>query len=99
MLDVVLQRGCYHGLNFVGTKNALRQLQMNLTKMFGKESTPNAADEIGITWTMIPPGAPHFGGLRESGAKLSKSHLRRVAGNNVLTTRNFLLYYGTLKQP
>ena len=69
-----------NGLNFVGTKNELRQLQMNLTKKFGTQSMPSAADEIGITWTMIPPGAPHFGGLWESGVKLAKSHLRRVRG-------------------
>ena len=46
---------------------------------------PNAADEIRISWTMISPGAPYFGGLRESGVKLANSHLRRVKGNNVLT--------------
>ena len=34
---------------------------------------------------MIPPGAPHYGGLWESGVKLAKAHLRRVMGNNVLT--------------
>ena len=45
----------------------------------------NAADEIGINWTMIPPGAPHFGGLLESGVEFAKSHLRRVMGNNDLT--------------
>ena len=65
------------GLNFVGTKNELRQHQMNLTKKFGKESMLYAADKIGISWAMIPPG--------ESGVNLAKSHLRRVMGNNVLT--------------
>ena len=50
---------------------------------------PNAADEIGITWTMISPGAPHFGELWESGVKFTKSHLRRVMGNNVLTLEDF----------
>ena len=38
-----------NGLNFVGTKNELRQLQMNLPKKFGTQSMPSAADEIGIT--------------------------------------------------
>ena len=58
---------------------------MNLTKKFGKQSMPNAADEIGVIWTTIPLGAPHFGGLWESGVEVAKSHLRRVMGNNVLT--------------
>ena len=74
-----------NGINLVGIKNELRQLQMNLTKKFGKKSMPNAADEIGIIWTTIPPGAPLFGGHWKSGVEVAKSHLRRVMGNNVLT--------------
>ena len=67
-------------MNFTGPKNEQRQIQMYLTKKFGKESKQFAAVEIGIFWTMISPGAPHFSRLWESGGKLAKSHLKRVMG-------------------
>ena len=49
----------------------------------------------GIKWSFIPPSAPHFGGLWESGVKSLKYHLRRVIGGTIL---NFEEYSTLLSQ-
>ncbi|XP_076246260.1 uncharacterized protein LOC143186468 [Calliopsis andreniformis] len=53
-----------NGRNFIGAKNQLRELGIL----------------ISIEWRLIPPYAPHFGGLWEGGVKQVKTHLRGVIG-------------------
>lgn len=44
-----------------------------------------AVESEAIEWRFNPPGAPHFGGLWESGIKSLKTHMARVIGDQVLT--------------
>ena len=60
-----------------------------------EQTTQEFTSSQGIKWSFIPPSAPHFGGLWESGVKSVKFHLRRVIGCTILT---FEEYYTILTQ-
>ena len=87
----ISRRGkCQHiysdnGTNFVGARNRLNELsqllqdrdfQRNVTDFLAKDQT---------SWHMIPPNAPHFGGLWESAVNSAKNHVIRVIGETRLT--------------
>lgn len=72
-----------NGTNFVGANRELKELSQFL--IYETNSIEEAASEIGISWHFIPVYSPHFGGLWEAGVKSTKYHLRRVAGNTILT--------------
>ncbi|XP_055623247.1 uncharacterized protein LOC129766684 [Toxorhynchites rutilus septentrionalis] len=64
-----------NGKNFEGARN-------ELAEMFAKFHDRAQQDEIvatcngeGITWHMVPPKTPHFGGLWEAAVKVAKKHL------------------------
>jgi hypothetical protein len=78
-----------NGTNFTGARRELALLQSILEQKFGRNSMPNAAAELGSTWSTIPPGSPHWGGLWEAGIKSAKTHLRKIMGKNVLTFEEF----------
>ena len=69
--------------NFIGARNDLLKIQDLLEK--GKQSIRSFGSEHGTEWVMIPPRAPHFGGLWEAAVKRMKHHLRRSVGTHVLT--------------
>ncbi len=52
-----------NGTNFVGTRKELSTLQEVLDTTFGRKAMPQAAAEIGSSWSTIPPGALPLGAL------------------------------------
>lgn len=74
-----------NGTNFVGANRELKRL----FKQFSGEQHNTLVTEFlsleGISWQFIPAKAPHFGGLWEAGIKSTKTQLRRVVGNSILT--------------
>ncbi|XP_036146036.1 uncharacterized protein LOC118646691 [Monomorium pharaonis] len=72
-----------NGTNFVGANRELKELAQLLTD--NATSIEKTVNEIGISWHFIPAHSPHFGGIWEAGVKSTKHHLKRVAGNAILT--------------
>ncbi|XP_055622077.1 uncharacterized protein LOC129765689 [Toxorhynchites rutilus septentrionalis] len=71
-----------NGKNFEGAKNELSELFEMLNDSCEISS---ACTEEGITWHLIPPKAPHFGGLWEAAVKVAKRHLYRQLGCSKLS--------------
>lgn len=69
--------------NFVGARNQLKELGELLAN--NEEAISNVLSQQFIQWKMIPPRAPHFGGLWEAAVKSAKYHLTRVVGTANLT--------------
>ncbi|GBN29577.1 hypothetical protein AVEN_119816-1 [Araneus ventricosus] len=74
--------------NFVGTKNEINRL----FKLMEQQDAlfQNFLSEEEITWSHIPPRAPHYGGLWEVGVKSFKFYFKRVVSNTCLTYEEFL---------
>ncbi|GBO34178.1 hypothetical protein AVEN_160610-1 [Araneus ventricosus] len=74
--------------NFVGTKNEINRL----FKLMEQQDAlfQNFLSEEEITWSHIPPRAPHHGGLWEVGVKSFKFYFKRVVSNTCLTYEEFL---------
>ncbi|XP_050494476.1 uncharacterized protein LOC126875568 [Bombus huntii] len=77
-----------NGTNFVGANNELRELRNLLQSDDHKAQVQSFLADRRIEWHFIPPNSPHFGGLWEAAVKSFKRHLRRVAGNELLTFEN-----------
>lgn len=70
-----------NGTNFVGARRELKSLEDTLQSQY----LGNQLAKEGTHWKLIPPSAPHFGGIWEAGVKSVKHHLRRVLGTSTLT--------------
>lgn len=66
-----------NGTNFVGTANLL--------KAINKEEFKKACDVEKISWEIIPPAAPWWGGFWERMVRSVKEPLRRMLGNSIVT--------------
>ncbi|GBM76504.1 hypothetical protein AVEN_102761-1 [Araneus ventricosus] len=73
---------------FVGTKNESNRI----FKLMEQQDAlfQNFLSEEEITWSHIPPRAPHHGGLWEVGVKAFKFYFKRVVSNTCLTYEEFL---------
>ena len=89
----VARRGLCHtvysdnGTTFHGADAELRRM-FKETSSFSKEVAETISTD-GVSWTYIPPRAPHFGGLWEAAVKAFKHHLKRVIGDAKLTFEEF----------
>ncbi|XP_011858701.1 PREDICTED: uncharacterized protein LOC105556228 [Vollenhovia emeryi] len=75
-----------NGTTFVG---ADRELQRAYQAVLRDPNFQNTTASDRITWHFLPPSAPHFGGLWETGVKSVKYHLRRVLKSDTLTFEEF----------
>ncbi|XP_033222655.1 uncharacterized protein LOC117176509 [Belonocnema kinseyi] len=76
-----------NGTCFVGANNELEQLGRFLTNE--SQNLSETIANMGVSWHFIPAYSPHFDGIWEAGVRSTKYHLKRVAGNNVLTVEEF----------
>lgn len=72
-----------NGTTFVGAHNELNKLGKFLKSEF--EALEMAIQDWDISWHFIPSYSPHQGGIWEAGIKSTKSHIKRVASNSILT--------------
>nr|XP_012136214.1 PREDICTED: uncharacterized protein LOC105661951 [Megachile rotundata] len=69
----------------ISGKNRLADLEKLITsEQHNSEITKFLSGKM-IQWHLIPPQAPHFGGLWESAVRSTKSHLNKVIGKQKLT--------------
>ncbi|XP_033231540.1 uncharacterized protein LOC117182559, partial [Belonocnema kinseyi] len=74
-----------HGTNFIGARNELKQLYDLIQSAQTDPKVQTYLSKERITWSFIPPRAPHMGGLWEASVKSFKHHLLRTAGKTLLT--------------
>jgi hypothetical protein len=74
--------------NFIGANQELKKLASLVT--FRDEFLSRYLSSENISWKFLPPRAPNFGGLWESGVKSFKHHLKRTISNAKLTYEEFL---------
>ncbi|XP_055643124.1 uncharacterized protein LOC129779584 [Toxorhynchites rutilus septentrionalis] len=70
--------------NFAGAKNELNALYQMFSNRTTTEQISTNLVTDGISWHLIPPRAPNFGGLWEAAVKVAKRHLVRQLGNTTL---------------
>jgi transposase InsO family protein len=74
-----------NGTNFVGARSQLAELYNFISSTSHQDALREEFLNNRITWKMIPPRSPHFGGCWESQIKSLKSHLYRIIGKQILT--------------
>ncbi|GBL96407.1 hypothetical protein AVEN_43722-1 [Araneus ventricosus] len=74
--------------NFVGANSELRKFYQLFKKL--PDNLASYLVSQSISWKLLPPRSPNFGGLWEAGVKSFKHHLKRIVGKLKLTIKEFL---------
>ncbi|XP_058827641.1 uncharacterized protein LOC131687569 [Topomyia yanbarensis] len=78
-----------NGTNFVGAKNQLHELYQMFKQQLTERKLFEFCQPRKINWKMIPPSAPHMGGIWEAGVKSAKSVLKRICHTTTLNMVEF----------
>ncbi|XP_011858078.1 PREDICTED: uncharacterized protein LOC105555663 [Vollenhovia emeryi] len=76
-----------NGTNLVGAARELRRVQEFLEKT--EPEITSFLNTQRISWSFIPPRAPHFGGLWEAAVKIMKRHLYTITQGRILTFEEY----------
>ncbi|XP_055681943.1 uncharacterized protein LOC129789287 [Lutzomyia longipalpis] len=79
---------CDNGSNFVGAAGVTREERLKGIRIHQGKVSKHMSSQ-GTQFHFIPPYSPTFGGLWERGIGNSKTHLKRVLGEQVLTFEEF----------
>lgn len=74
-----------NGTTFVGANKQLKELRELICDAQAQPALKELLRDNEISWSFIPPHAPHFGGLWEAAVKSAKFHMHRIIGNAHLT--------------
>lgn len=74
-----------NGTTFVGAQKQLKELYEFYRNQKTQSDLRQFLSNQGISWSFIPPSAPHFGGLWEVAVKSAKYHAARIVGQAHLT--------------
>lgn len=74
-----------NGTTFVGAQKQLKELYDFYRNQKTQSDLRQFLSNQGISWSFIPPNAPHFGGLWEAAVKSAKYHAARIVGQAHLT--------------
>ncbi|XP_018365780.1 PREDICTED: uncharacterized protein LOC108762994 [Trachymyrmex cornetzi] len=74
-----------NGNNFVGANKQLQELHEFYVQAKARGQISQFLHDQQISWSFIPPNAPHFGGLWEAAVKSAKLHMTRVVDGAHLT--------------
>ncbi|XP_070138639.1 uncharacterized protein [Drosophila bipectinata] len=78
-----------NGTIFNGAKRDLAEMQRMAIAQSQDEEISSFMASHEINWHFIPPSAPHFGGIWETGVRSIKLHLKRVIGSSALTFEEY----------
>ncbi|XP_076176659.1 uncharacterized protein LOC143151443 [Ptiloglossa arizonensis] len=78
--------------NFVGARREVKELFAFIKSQARNEAIAVELASENASWHLIPPRAPHFGGLWEAAVRATKHHLVRVIGETLLSYEALLTY-------